>query len=632
MKKLIYIFSSLILGVGLNVLGDAGPAIAPRFIVNEDASNIKLVDVAKSVIVTQDKSSFLMEIEPSEKDSWPGFSIVPKEGKVFDFSPFGRIQAEVTNQSKIPAYINLRIDNPADWKIKPWNSESVYLKPGEKKSVMVYFGYEHGFKPAHYIVDSSTVSRLVFFSGKVKEKLSIKIENIQAIGAKGDVPINTASSKLVLPKNGFIMGGGNDNWKYEALGDSVCTVTQRGTLKVDVPANKRGIVKILPKNGIWNLGNETAVRVKAKNGAVAAEVVVQLDSNGGKHVDKSLGGEDGFAANAIADTLIRFVPEVPWVGEWDKAKEKGSTKEGTSTKYTSSRTKSVIFIVEPSDEAVSFEIESIKAELLRANLPKWLGKRPPVEGEWVQTLAEEFDGDTLNTNVWGIYCNNHWDKRTHFSKDNVIVKDGKVALRYENKFGHHNDNPNDTSRVSYTGFACGILNSYGRFTQKYGYFEARMKTPRANGLWPAFWMMPDRGKDWKNHNNVWRNSTEAGGMEFDIMEHLTGWGPYRFNIAFHWDGYGKEHKALGSSNIYIEPDEEDFITVGFLWLPKYAAIYCNGELAASWESDRIMNHPAHTFFYMVSGGWDNTDLNIKELPADYVIDYYRVWQRKDLVD
>src|SRR6266536_997495 len=31
----------------------------------------------------------------------------------------------------------------------------------------------------------------------------------------------------------------------------------------------------------------------------------------------------------------------------------------------------------------------------------------------------------------------------------------------------------------------------GKFTQKYGHFEASIKIPRGQGLWPAFWMLGD---------------------------------------------------------------------------------------------------------------------------------------------
>ena len=35
-------------------------------------------------------------------------------------------------------------------------------------------------------------------------------------------------------------------------------------------------------------------------------------------------------------------------------------------------------------------------------------------------------------------------------------------------------------------------------------------------------------------------------------------------------------------------------------------------------------------FTLPSGGWDNTALDDAQLPNDLVIDYVRVWQRKDL--
>jgi beta-glucanase (GH16 family) len=145
-------------------------------------------------------------------------------------------------------------------------------------------------------------------------------------------------------------------------------------------------------------------------------------------------------------------------------------------------------------------------------------------------------------------------------------------------------------------------------------------------------MMPDRGGDPDPKvNPQWkRASTSNGGMEFDIFEHLTGWGPYHFNMAFHWDGYGKEHKALGTSNAYVPADADGFVTIGMLWTPGVAVYYGNGKEIGRWESERICNVQSHPILYMVSGGWANTPLDQEQLPADFVIDYIRVWQRADL--
>ena len=63
-----------------------------------------------------------------------------------------------------------------------------------------------------------------------------------------------------------------------------------------------------------------------------------------------------------------------------------------------------------------------------------------------------------------------------------------------------------------------------------------------------------------------------------------------------------------------------------LWLPGVYAIYANGVEILRWESERVANVPAHIFFYMVSGGWANEPLDDDELPDEFAIDWFRVWQ------
>jgi len=204
-------------------------------------------------------------------------------------------------------------------------------------------------------------------------------------------------------------------------------------------------------------------------------------------------------------------------------------------------------------------------------------------------------------------------------------------LKYEKKRGFHNDDPNETwGDNGQTDYACGHADTYGKWTQRYGYFEARLKIPCVEGLTACFWMMPDRGFD-KGPEQWKRAHTGDGGMEFDIMENLTGWGPYRFNQAFHMDGYGEWHKATGSPWVYVRPDgKDDFFTVGMLWLPGKVVYYTNGREVGRWESARISNVQSNFIISYGFGGWDNTPFDEKNLPADYVIDYVRAWQRADL--
>jgi beta-glucanase (GH16 family) len=47
------------------------------------------------------------------------------------------------------------------------------------------------------------------------------------------------------------------------------------------------------------------------------------------------------------------------------------------------------------------------------------------------------------------------------------------------------------SGVNYS-YATSEISTFKNYRQLYGYFEARIKFPGVTGLWPAFWMMPDR--------------------------------------------------------------------------------------------------------------------------------------------
>lgn len=173
-------------------------------------------------------------------------------------------------------------------------------------------------------------------------------------------------------------------------------------------------------------------------------------------------------------------------------------------------------------------------------------------------------------------------------------------------------------------YATGAVTSLDKWTQRYGYFEARIKRPTARGLWPAFWMMPDRGA---GNGDIWvRRSTNNGGMEIDIWEHLTEWGPHRYNVAAHWDGYGKEHKQWGNSHIYHLPTEDGWHTYGLLWEPGKLTWFADGRKVAEWKDDQVTDVPLYLKFTVQMGNWATTDVDEAALPDYFQIDYVRAWQ------
>jgi len=607
----------------LDLKGDIGKRLTPQFGAEGQVSAARSQDAAAPGLV--------ITIQPGKSD-YPGISIKSEGAGPWDLSAFGHVEARVVNTGAKAALFAVRVDNAGDWRDSPWNTEQVYLKPGEGATVTVIFGHQYGHK-AGYALKPKEVVGILFFTGKVDAVSSFRVESLVAGGPAGEKPpVDPASIRIKPRKGGMLL---DPKVQIEARGGAKATLgpgpDDQANLRIELPAAKgeQGVA-VKPPVGRWDLTDATEVRVKLKNeGTMPVTPSVQVASNGGT-TDRITAAP--IAAGASAEIVVPFAPAVPFRGvAVTKAGYFGAQK-GTGTSFASDAASAVAIAARHDGEATLL-VESITADAPAAELPEWLGRRPPVEGDWVRTLDENFDGPAIDLSKWNIYGPNYWDKATHWSKDNLLLGGGTAKLHFEKKRGFHNDDPNPKELKNLSGknesdYACGFLETYGKWVQRYGYFEARVKLPTAPGLWPTFWMVPDRGEaagpHWK------RQDTGNGGMEFDIMEHLTRWGPYRYNIALHWDGYGKEHKSVGSSTIYVQADKEGFITSGLLWTPGSAIFYCNGKEVGRWEDPRVGNLPSSFIIEMTTGGWDNNAVDNAQLPADYLIDYVRVWQREDL--
>jgi len=256
--------------------------------------------------------------------------------------------------------------------------------------------------------------------------------------------------------------------------------------------------------------------------------------------------------------------------------------------------------------------------------PNWLGQRPPVDGDWVQTLNSDFKATSLDDKIWGTRLS--WtgtlpDWTHRFSKENLIFEDGVLKIKCERRTGHAYDDPALLSR----DYTTAMITTLGKWSQCYGYIEARIKPPTARGLWACFWTMPDHGVDAGKD----RESTYNGAMEFDILEHLTEWGPGRYNAALHWDGYGKDHKTWASNQNYYGPTPDGWHNWGVLWEPGKVTWYCDGIKKAEFSGRRVASVPGYLILDVQMGGWATKNVDEAHLPDYMQIDYVRAWQLRD---
>src|SRR3979409_819983 len=155
---------------------------------------------------------------------------------------------------------------------------------------------------------------------------------------------------------------------------------------------------------------------------------------------------------------------------------------------------------------------------------------------YVLTWGDEFNGTNGSSpdsskwvmetggNGWG---NNELESYTNRTQ-NAHVQDGNLVIT--------------ANKETFTGsdgitrqYTSARLKTQGLFDQKYGRFEARIKIPQGQGMWPAFWMLG---------NNIGPAGWPACG-EIDIMENI-GKEPDKVHGSMHGPGYSGNHGLTGT--------------------------------------------------------------------------------------
>jgi beta-glucanase (GH16 family) len=250
---------------------------------------------------------------------------------------------------------------------------------------------------------------------------------------------------------------------------------------------------------------------------------------------------------------------------------------------------------------------------------------------WGQQLvwSDEFQGKTesaapdprnwtyeTGANGWGNheledYCAYGSDKHPcDPSQPNVFVKDGILHI-VARRDGHGH-------------YTSARLKSQGLKSFQYGRIEARIKIPKGQGFWPAFWMLGD---------NVDQVQWPACG-ELDIMENI-GKEPGTIHGSIHGAGFTGEKIGLP----YILPKGafgDDFHIFGLIWSPGKIQYYVDSPenvyatftprglpKGAVWPFDE------GRFFFLlnlaVGGDWPGPPDTTSRFPQEMLVDYVRVY-------
>ena len=241
---------------------------------------------------------------------------------------------------------------------------------------------------------------------------------------------------------------------------------------------------------------------------------------------------------------------------------------------------------------------------------------PTPSGAWRLVLDEDFDGTELDDRTWTTCydwnkdgCTNSGnDELQWYMPDQVSVRDGELTLTAER---HETEGSDDRTYPWTSGMiSTGRDDWYSepRRTFTYGYFEAAIRIPSEEGMFPAFWMMP---------------ASKFTPPEIDIMEFLDT--TEQVSMYVHWRGPdGDEERQRGTYGPVDFPD--GFHVFGLLWEPDKLVWYVdNVERLRVTDTERIPDVPMEVLINLAVG--------VPEPPPDSVdtarmrVDWVRVWQQ-----
>lgn len=253
------------------------------------------------------------------------------------------------------------------------------------------------------------------------------------------------------------------------------------------------------------------------------------------------------------------------------------------------------------------------------------GEKPASGHQWTLVWSDEFsgaNGSAPDPAKWGYdvggggWGNKELESYTK-RPQNVYIENGMLMIRaLHEKFA----GPDGIAR-DYTSARLKTLNL---FSQAYGRFEARVKIPYGQGLWPAFWLLGA---------NIGQVGWPACG-EIDIMENI-GREPSTIHGTVHGPGYSG---AKGISAAYVLPGgrrfSDGFHIFAVEWRPKRIDFFVDQHryqtvtpamlpAGARWVYDR-------PFFIIlnvaVGGSWPGAPNSATRFPQSMQVDYVRVYK------
>ena len=254
----------------------------------------------------------------------------------------------------------------------------------------------------------------------------------------------------------------------------------------------------------------------------------------------------------------------------------------------------------------------------------------PAASGWILSWSDEFNGPDgsapdsskwtydLGGKGWGnkeLECYTNRVQNAHIRGGNLVITAQKETTPFA---------CSDDTTSNYTS---ARLKTQGLFSQAYGRFEARIKIPAGQGMWPAFWML---GSDITTSN--W---PKCG--EIDIMENI-GKEPGTIHGSLH--GPSTIGRTSDATAPFSLPTAQNFADAFHLyaveWEPGIIRFYVDTNLYATFTQSQwpsggtwVFDHPFFLLLNVAVGGtWPSSPDNTTQFPQQMLVDYVRVYTKQ----
>ena len=237
--------------------------------------------------------------------------------------------------------------------------------------------------------------------------------------------------------------------------------------------------------------------------------------------------------------------------------------------------------------------------------------------------SDEFDGTQLDPDVWFFetgdgseYGIPGWgnNELQYYLPDSAQLVGGVLQIEARAE---------SIGRFDYTS---ARINTRDRFAFRYGRIEASMRLPGGQGLWPAFWLLPQ-----DSPYGGW-----AASGEIDIMEavNLGGSGGNSVYGTIHYGGEFPSNSSSGEAYVVSSDATADFHTYAVEWDATEIRWYVDDVLYAmrnSWSSTGgPFPAPFDEQFYIlfnvaVGGNWPGVPDASTVFPVTMEVDWVRVY-------